>query len=76
LKRRIVAKTEREKKKRGLNHRNQALPSLAAQFTILNPNVIGTALVVTHIQMTFLGRNHKQKGMIKCASRGERVSSS
>jgi len=45
-----------------LNHRDQALPSLAAQFT--HPNVYGTVLVI--IDPNDLPRlNHRQKGVIK-----------
>jgi len=57
----------KEKKKAGsstplLNHRDQALPSLAAQFT--HPNVCATVLVIT--DPNDLPRlNHAQKGVIK-----------
>jgi len=62
----LIGKTEREKKAGSstplLNHRDQALPSLAAQFT--HPNVCATVLVIT--DPNDLPRlNHAQKGVIK-----------
>jgi hypothetical protein len=58
---------ERQRKIEGLstsllNHRDQALSSLAAQFT--HPNVCGTVLVITDPN-NFPRLKRKQKGVIK-----------
>jgi len=57
----LIGKTEREKKEGSstplLNHRDQPLPYLAAQFA--HPNVCGTMLIIT--DPNDLPRlNHKQ----------------